>query len=145
MGIVISPQPTPLRIKPLGRHRLKGLTVGSENQVRLRGGNRINVRKPVDYSAMFAALDILMATVLLQMELYCEIGELVSGRPEKGAAVTAAEHLQIAYPDASGFSPGTCGGCSPDWRPRCIFPSQILLWEGGTKPFFLTQNPNFAS
>ena len=29
------------------------------------------------------------------MELYCEIGRLVSGRPEKGTA----------YPDASGFSP----------------------------------------
>ena len=65
----------------------------------------MNVRKPVDYSAMFAALDTLMAADLPQMELYCEIGRLVSGRPEKGAAVAAAEYLCAAYPDASGFSP----------------------------------------
>lgn len=65
----------------------------------------MNVRKPVDYSAMFAALDTLMAADLPQMKLYCEIGRLVSGRPEKGAAVAAAEYLCGAYPDVSGFSP----------------------------------------
>ena len=65
----------------------------------------MNVRRPVDYSAMFAAPDNLMAADLPQMELYCEIGRLVSGRPEKGAAVAAAEYLCAAYPDASGFSP----------------------------------------
>ena len=65
----------------------------------------MNVRKPVDYSAMFAALDTLMAADLPQMELYCEIGRLVSGRTEKGAAVAAAEYLCDAYPDVSGFSP----------------------------------------
>jgi hypothetical protein len=65
----------------------------------------MNVRKPVDYSAMFAALDTLIAADLPQMELYCEIGRLVSSRPEKGAAVAAAEYLCAAYPDASGFSP----------------------------------------
>lgn len=36
----------------------------------------MNVRKPVDYSAMFAALDKLVATGLSQMELCCEIGRL---------------------------------------------------------------------
>lgn len=65
----------------------------------------MNVRKPVNYSAMFTALDTLMAAALPQMELYAEIGRLVSGRPEKGAAVAAAEYLCGAYPDASGFSP----------------------------------------
>ena len=65
----------------------------------------MNVRKPVDYSAMFTALDALMAADLPQMELYCGIGRLVSGRPEKGAAVAAAEYLCGSYPDASGFSP----------------------------------------
>ena len=39
------------------------------------------------------------------MEPYCEIGRLVSGRPEKGAAVAAAEYLHGAYPDIPGFSP----------------------------------------
>lgn len=65
----------------------------------------MNVRKPTDYSALFAALDALAAANLPQMELYCEIGRLVSGRTEKGAAVAAAEYLHSAYPDASGFSP----------------------------------------
>jgi len=65
----------------------------------------MNVRKPADYSAMFTALDKLVAATLPQMELYCEIGRLVSGRPEKGAAVAAAEYLSATYPDAAGFSP----------------------------------------
>ena len=65
----------------------------------------MNVRRPADYSALYAALDRLMAEALPQMELYCEIGRLVSGRPEKGAAVAAAEYLCVAYPDISGFSP----------------------------------------
>ena len=43
----------------------------------------MNVRKPIDYRAMFG---------------------VVSGRPEKGAAVAAAEYLQGVYPDATGFS-----------------------------------------
>ena len=65
----------------------------------------MNVRKPTDYSALFTALDELTAANLPQMELYCGIGRVVSGRPEKGAAVVAAEYLQGAYPDATGFSP----------------------------------------
>ena len=79
---------------------------GSNNYYSIiQGEARINIRKPVDYSAMFAALDTLMAENLPQIELYCEIGRLVSGRPEKGAAVAAAEYLCAAYPDISGFSP----------------------------------------
>lgn len=65
----------------------------------------MNVRKPIDYSAMFAVLDTLMAADLPQMKLYYEIGQQVSGRPEKGAAVAAAEYLCRMYPDVSGFSP----------------------------------------
>lgn len=65
----------------------------------------MNVRKRVDYSAMYAALDTLMAEELPQMKLYSGICRLVSARPEKGAAVAAAEYLQNKYPDISGFSP----------------------------------------
>ncbi len=65
----------------------------------------MNIRKPVDYSALFTALDTLMAASLPQVELYCEIGRLVCARPEKGAAVAAAEYLSKAYTDAAGFSP----------------------------------------
>lgn len=39
------------------------------------------------------------------MELYLELGRLVSGRPEKGAAVMAAEYIAANYPDRTGFSP----------------------------------------
>ena len=56
----------------------------------------MNIRKPVDYSTLFSKLDKLVAEQLPQMELYCEIGRLVSGRTEKGAAVAASEYLQAA-------------------------------------------------
>ena len=65
----------------------------------------MNIRKPTDYTTMFAALDALTAAQLPQMELYREIGRVVSGRSEKGAAVAASEYLQAAYPAAEGFSP----------------------------------------
>ena len=47
----------------------------------------MNIRKAVDYSAMFAALEVAMDADLPQMELYCEIGKIVCARSEKGAAV----------------------------------------------------------
>lgn len=65
----------------------------------------MNIRKPADYNIPFSELDRLMAAQLPQMELYCEIGRVVSGRSEKGAAVAASEYLQAAYPAAEGFSP----------------------------------------
>lgn len=65
----------------------------------------MNIRKPVNYNALFRGLDKIPFTDQTQMETYCEIGCLVSARPEKGAAVAAAEYLQQRYPDASGFSP----------------------------------------
>ena len=65
----------------------------------------MNIRKPTDYVTMFTTLDTLMAAQLPQMELYREIGRVVSGRGEKGAAVAASEYLQAAYPAAEGFSP----------------------------------------
>ena len=65
----------------------------------------MNIRKPTDYSAMYAVLDQLMETTLPQVELYFEIGRAVCARVEKGAAVAASEYLQAAYPKGSGFSP----------------------------------------
>ena len=65
----------------------------------------MNIRKPADYTALHAALDALMGAELTQMELCCEIGRLVNARPEKGAAVAAAEYLHAVYPDVPGFSP----------------------------------------
>lgn len=65
----------------------------------------MNIRKPADYNILFSELDRLMAAQPPQMELYCEIGRVVSGRSEKGAAVAASEYLQAAYPATEGFSP----------------------------------------
>ena len=65
----------------------------------------MNIRKNIDYSAMFTAMDAAIKAGLPQMKLYCEIGRLICGRREKGAAVAAGEHLHSRFPEVSGFSP----------------------------------------
>ena len=65
----------------------------------------MNVRKPVDYGTMYRELTAILAQNLSQMiEIYA-VGETISQRPEKGAAVAAAEFLQANFPDHTGFSP----------------------------------------
>lgn len=90
----------------------------------------MNIRKPTDYTAMFTTLDTLMAAQLPQMELYCEIGRLVSGRAEKGAAVAASESCKPPIPQPRAFLPATCAGCGTStgctvtcrncWRRQCV-------------------------
>ena len=65
----------------------------------------MNVRKPVDYGAMYRELSAILAQNLPQMDAIYAIGKAVSHRPEKGAAVAAAEFLQTNLPDRTGFSP----------------------------------------
>ncbi len=65
----------------------------------------MNIRKNIDYSEMYAALDTVMADRMTQMELYCAIGKAVCRRSEKGAAVAASEYLRGQYPDVYGLSP----------------------------------------
>ena len=65
----------------------------------------MNIRKNIDYSGLYAGIDKALAANLSQMELYLELGRLVSGRPEKGAAVMAAEYIAANYPHRTGFSP----------------------------------------
>lgn len=65
----------------------------------------MNIRKNIDYSTMFAALDSAMEAALPQVELYCKIGAIICARPEKGAAVAAAEYLTNQYSGMGGFSP----------------------------------------
>ena len=65
----------------------------------------MNVRKPVNYSAMYQELVTILAQNLSQMEEAYSIGKAVNQRPEKGAAVAAAEFLQANFPDRTGFSP----------------------------------------
>ena len=65
----------------------------------------MNVRKSVDYSAMYRELTEILARNLPQMNEIHAIGKAVSQRPEKGAAVAAAEFLQAKFPGRAGFSP----------------------------------------
>ena len=65
----------------------------------------MNVRKPVDYGTMHRELTAILAQNLPQMEEVYAIGKLINQRPEKGAAVAAAEFLQANFPDRTGFSP----------------------------------------
>ena len=64
----------------------------------------MNVRKPVDYSTMYRELTASLTQNLLQMDEVYAIGKAISQRPEKGAAVAAAEFLQAKFPDRTGFS-----------------------------------------
>ena len=65
----------------------------------------MNVRKPANYGTMYRELTAILAQNLPQMiEIYA-IGKTISQRPEKGAAVAAAEFLQTNFPDRAGFSP----------------------------------------
>ena len=65
----------------------------------------MNIRKNIDYSEMYDAIDEAIGQIPSQMQLYCAIGQAVSARSEKNAAVIAAEYLASRYPDARGFSP----------------------------------------
>ena len=65
----------------------------------------MNVKKAADYSVMYRKLTEILARNLSQMDEIYAIGKAVSHRPEKGAAVAAAEFLQTNLPDRTGFSP----------------------------------------
>ena len=65
----------------------------------------MNKRKPVDYTELYTPLDEIIADTVAQMEQYTAIGKAVSMRSEKGAAVAAAEYLQLNRPELTGFSP----------------------------------------
>ena len=65
----------------------------------------MNIRKNIDYSAMYARIDDAMLSDLSMMERYFAIGYAVAERPEKGAAVAAAEYIQKNWPDEKGYSP----------------------------------------
>ena len=58
----------------------------------------MNVRKPVDYGTMYRELAAILAQNLPQMGEIHAIGKAVRQRPEKGAAVAAAEFLQANFP-----------------------------------------------
>ena len=43
----------------------------------------MNIRKNIDYSTMFTAMDVAVDEGVPQMKLYCELGRLICERPEK--------------------------------------------------------------
>ena len=55
----------------------------------------MNKRKPVDYTELYAQLNAALEGAATQMEQYAAIGKAVALRPEKGAAVTAADYLRV--------------------------------------------------
>ena len=65
----------------------------------------MNIRKPVDYGTMYRELTAILTQNLPQMDEVYAIGKVINQRPEKGAAVAAAEFLQANFPDRTGFSP----------------------------------------
>lgn len=65
----------------------------------------MNIRKNIDYSTTYVRINDAMQTELSQMERYFTIGQAVAERPEKGAAVAAAEYIQKNWPDVKGYSP----------------------------------------
>ena len=72
----------------------------------------MNVRKPVDYGTMYRELTAILTQNLPQMDEVYAIGKAISQRPERGAAVAAAEFLQANFPDRTGFSPCNVAGCA---------------------------------
>ena len=65
----------------------------------------MNKRKPVDYTGLYTQLDAALDGAATQMDQYAAIGKAVALRPEKGAAVAAADYIREAHPEFSGFSP----------------------------------------
>ena len=59
----------------------------------------------MDYGTMYRELTAILAQNLPQMGEVYAIGKAIGQRPEKGAAVAAAEFLQANFPDRTGFSP----------------------------------------
>ena len=59
----------------------------------------------MDYSTMYRKLTAILTQNLPQMIEIYTIGKAISQRPEKGAAVAAAEFLQANFPDRTGISP----------------------------------------
>mgnify|MGYP004489914337 CR=1 FL=1 len=87
----------------------------------------MNVRKPVDYGTMYRELTAILAQNLSQMDKVYAIGKAISQRPEKGAAVAAAEFLQTNFPDRAGFSPRNVRRMRDFYR--TYKNDQRLLWQ----------------
>ena len=96
----------------------------------------MNIRKNIDYTAMYAQIDTAMQAELTTMARYFAIGQAVAERPEKGAAVAAAEYIQKNWPDEKGYSPRNLRRMRELYRVYGDCPEAIALAE----PIGWTQN-----
>ena len=87
----------------------------------------MNVRKPADYGTMYRELTAILTQNLPQMDEVYAIGKTISQRPEKGAAVAAAEFMQANFPDHTGFSPRNVRRMRDFYR--TYENDQRLLWQ----------------
>ena len=77
----------------------------------------MNIRKPTDYTAMFAALDAAVAAQLPQMELYREIGRGVGGRAEKVRLSRRRNTCKRPIPQPMASLPAICAVCGHFTQP----------------------------
>lgn len=77
----------------------------------------MNIRKPADYTTMFAALDALMAAQLPQMELYCEIGRVVSAGAKKARLSRRRNTFKRPIPQPRASLPAICTVCGRFTQP----------------------------
>ena len=89
----------------------------------------MNIRKNIDYSTMYARINDAMQVDLSQMQRYFIIGQSVSDRLEKGAAVAAAEYIQKNWLDAKGYSPRNLRRMRELYRVYGDCPEAITLAE----------------
>lgn len=86
----------------------------------------MNIRKPTDYSILFSELDELIVAQLPQMELYCEIGRLVSSRAKKAPLSRRRNTCKTPIPQLRAFLPAICAVCG-----RFTQPTRNLLKSCG--------------
>lgn len=89
----------------------------------------MNIRKSINYSTMYTRIDEAMKAELPTMARYFVIGQAVSERQEKGAAVAAAEYIQKYWPDEKGYSPRNVRRMRELYRVYGDCPEAITLAE----------------
>lgn len=89
----------------------------------------MNIRKNIDYTAMYARINEAMQAERPAMARYFSIGQVVAERPEKGAAVAAAEYIQKNWPDEKGYSPRNLRRMRELYRVYGDYPEAIALAE----------------
>lgn len=89
----------------------------------------MNIRKNIDYTAMYARINEAMQGERPAMARYFSIGQAVAERPEKGAAVAAAEYIQKKWPDEKGYSPRNLRRMRELYRVYGDSPEAIVLAE----------------